>query len=181
MTRVEKAGNLKNPNFKYVGQRSALKPHVATQRPFTVQVTILTNHSPTAAPSFLIPQNKIKVTPKQRVQQNHSQEEFFAHFLFLFPAKIQKSWKNNNKQTTALQCVSGDILGSEWTGKAESCLVSFKYSEVKIWSCVPEGGNEQNIGTLLGRYDVRFCLSDAQMGFIWDKITATSWQWAFIT
>lgn len=73
------------------------KPHVATQRPFTVQVTILTNHSPTAAPSFLIPQNKIKVTPKQRVQQNRSQEEFFAHFLFLFPAKIQKKLKKQQQ------------------------------------------------------------------------------------
>ena len=66
-----KAGSLKNPAFRYVGQRSVVGPHAATQRPFTV--TILTNHSPPPAPSFLIPQNKIKVTLKQQVQQNHSQ------------------------------------------------------------------------------------------------------------
>lgn len=31
----------------------------------------------------------------------------------------------------------------KWTGKVESCLISFQYTEVKIWSCVPERGNEQ--------------------------------------
>lgn len=72
ITLAVKPVNLKNPASRYVGQRSVLK--------VPVHITILTNHSPTPGSSFLISQNKIKVTPKQQVKQNHSQWEGFLSF-----------------------------------------------------------------------------------------------------
>lgn len=108
--------------------------------------------------SFLIPQNKIKVTPKQRVQQNHSQWDFFTHFLFSQnPRDLKKTQKTTppppkkTNKPKALQCVVTVIVGSgsiskqgKWstaslvsnTEKSRSDPVCLKEEMSKYWDII---------------------------------------------
>ena len=77
----------------------------------------------------------------------------------------------------------------KWTGKVESCLISFHWSQDLIL-CARER-KWANTVALLGRTGDTFdnvylsththTHTHTQMDFIGDKITANSWQWIVIT
>lgn len=149
-----KTGNSENTWLDMWVKDQGWSPHVA-QRPFKLP-SWQSFHQPLPF-SFLTPQKKIKVKPKQQVPQNHPQWDFFTHFLFSQnPRDLKKTQKATQPpphppKNKALQCVVAVIVGrgciskqGKWsaaslvsnTEKSRSDPVCLKEEMSKYWDII---------------------------------------------